>query len=324
MTATRDSTPIHYWRYRMKARGGLNARTARGEAAGALLRIGSGFACLQPWPELGDPTLEQCLADLLGARRWPMVRRALRCAEYDGVAREHGDSLFEELEIPRSHATLTTRDPEMVAEAVALGFTAVKCKFGRDLAKEAGFLSAQAAAHPELRWRLDFNESVEAAAVTGFLESLPAAVLRSIDFLEDPCPYSAPVWEQLHRKHRVALALDRESGPQQSAAQVMVLKPALDEPLLLGEAAVARGMSLVVTSYMDHPVGQAFAAWEAGRLALTLPGCVGMCGLQTHHLFEEYLFSEAFGAWSPEFRPPEGTGLGFDELLSVLPWKRLG
>ena len=41
---------------------------------------------------------------------------------------------------------------------------------------------------------------------------------------------------------------------------------------------------VVLTSYMDHPLGQTFAAWEAARLGLQFPGLVGVCGLQTHHL----------------------------------------
>ena len=72
-----------------------------------------------------------------------------------------------------------------------------------------------------------------------------------------------------------------------------------------------------------HPVGQAFAAWEAGRLNLQLPGAVGVSGLQTHHLFEPDAFSEMLGNWSPSFSVPGGTGIGFDDLLGALPWTRL-
>jgi O-succinylbenzoate synthase len=74
---------------------------------------------------------------------------------------------------------------------------------------------------------------------------------------------------------------------------------------------------------MDHPVGQAFAAWEAARLELQFPGLVGICGLQTHHLFESNEFAEALGPWSPEFKAPDGIGLGFDDLLAAQPWTRL-
>lgn len=54
--------------------------------------------------------MEKCLEDLAGPRRWRIVRRALRCAELDGAARENEESLFEEMEVPASHATLAVGD----------------------------------------------------------------------------------------------------------------------------------------------------------------------------------------------------------------------
>ena len=164
---------------------------------------------------------------------------------------------------------------------------------------------------------------MEPSQAGDFLKALEGPTRRAIDFIEDPCPYSEKVWPDLFKQHRVPLAVDRESSPQSKAAQVMVIKPAVDEPLLLGEAALQQQQRIVLTSYMEHPVGQAFAAWEAGRLNLQLPGAVGVCGLQTHHLFERSDFSELLGAWSPQFTPPAGTGIGFDDLLGALPWTRL-
>ena len=102
----------------------------------------------------------------------------------------------------------------------------------------------------------------------------------------------------------------------------MIIKPAIDEPFLLAEAAMKNAQRVVLTGYMDHPVGQTFAAWEAARLGLQFPGLVGICGLQTHHLFEPDAFTEMLGPWSPKFQIPEGNGLGFDDLLDELPWTR--
>ena len=318
-----DDQPIYFWHYRLRMKSLPNAKSASKEAMGVLLRIGGGFACLQPHEELGDPSLDKCLADLIGARHWPMVRRAVRCARFDAAARENGDSLFDELEVPTSHATVVKRNAEQIRQAVERGFAIVKLKCGTNLEADRKFVADMSAEFPALRWRLDFNETGTAAGITAFLDGLPRDARRAIDYLEDPCPYSPEVWAALFRNTRVCLALDRESGPNKSGAQVMVIKPALDEPLLLGDAAAAGGQRLVVTSYMDHPLGQCFAAWEAARLALMLPGCVDVCGLQTHHLAEDRLFGERLGEWSPAFHPPEGTGLGFDDLVEAVPWKRL-
>ncbi len=310
-------------RYRLKARGFMNSISNRRDFEGALIQIDGGYGCIHPWPELGDPTLEKCLADLTGARRWPIVRRAIRCAEYDKAARDFENSLFEEMEVPVSHATLAKADVAEITLAVEAGFTAIKLKTGRDLAAESKFLEAMATEFPTLKWRLDFNESLTPEQAADFLLGLTEKTRAAIDFVEDPCPFSETSWNELRRKTRVKLAVDREAAPLSAAAQVMVIKPAIDEPFLLGEAAISHNQRVVMTSYMDHPVGQAFAAWEAARLDLQFPGLVGMCGLQTHHLFEPNEFTEALGPWSPEFKVPDGLGLGFDDLLAAQPWTRL-
>ncbi len=310
-------------RYRLRSAKRLNAVSARREFEGALIRVGNGFGCIHPWPELGDPSLEKCLADLQGARRWPIVRRALRCAEYDAVAREHEESLFEEMEVPQSHATLAMPNVEEIAHAVESGFAIIKLKMGHDLDGEAEFLNSMVNEFPKLKWRLDFNESLNPEQAMGFLTGLSKAVSAAIDFVEDPCPFSETVWADLRKTTRLNLAVDRESAPHREAAQFMIIKPAIDEPLLLGESALSRNQRVVITSYMDHPLGQAFAAWEAARLELHFPGLVGICGLQTHHLFEPDAFTEALGPWKPNFQAPTGSGLGFDDLLDALPWTRL-
>lgn len=320
---TDQPSGVWYWKYRLKTRGKMNARTDRREVEGALVRIGDGFACLQPWTELGDPSLDKCLQDLAGECRWPLVRRAMRCAAMDGVARAHHESLFDEMDVPLSHATLVSWGAAEVESAVAAGFTVVKLKAGRDFATEQKRFAELAAAYPALRWRLDFNETGDADSIGAWLVELPAEIRAKIDFIEDPSPYSESKWGELWKKARVPLAVDREAAPNIVSAQVTVIKPAIDEPWLLAEASLMSGKRLVVTSYMEHPFGQAFAAWEAARLPLEFPGCLGVCGLQTHHLYEEDMFTEQLGPWRPEFRAPEGTGLGFDHLLEGLAWKRV-
>ncbi|MBM3863708.1 MAG: hypothetical protein FJ385_07165 [Verrucomicrobia bacterium] len=309
-------------RYRLRARQVLNAATRRRDFEGVLVRVGEGYGCIHPWPELGDPPLDRCLADLAGPRSWPIVRRALRCAEIDAAGRAADVSLFDDLEVPESHATLASRSREAVEAAVAAGFATVKLKAGINPEHERAFLDAMALEFPSLMWRLDFNEVPAPDEAAAFLCALDPRTRSVIDFVEDPCPYSESVWRDLRKRTGVRLAVDREAAPLTAAADVMVVKPALDEPLLLAEAALARSQRLVVTSSMDHPLGQAFAALEAACLAARFPGGIGLCGLQTHHLFEPDPFIEAMGPWVPGFQCPVGTGLGFDDLLDALPWTR--
>jgi len=73
-----------------------------------------------------------------------------------------------------------------------------------------------------------------------------------------------------------------------------------------------------VTSYMDHPVGQLFAAYVAAKHATS-----SRCGLVTHVLYEKNAFIEQLGIDGMRLVPPAGRGIGFDDLLERLPWKKL-
>lgn len=318
-----ERTDIRISPYRLKARSFLNSISARREFEGVLIHVGQGYGCIHPWPELGDPPLEKCLEDLKGRRVWPVVKRALRCAEYDNAARMAEESLFEDMEVPRSHATLVVANPEELARAVEAGFDTVKIKAGRNVAVEAKFLEEMSVEYPALKWRVDFNELLDPDAADRFLGNLPNELKGKIDFIEDICPFSETIWAELWKRHRVQLAVDRESGPHRKAAQCVVIKPAVDEPFLLGEGAIMNSQRAVITSYMEHPLGQAFAAWEAARTELIFPSLIGTCGVQTHHLFEKDAFTEKLGDWKPDFHAPGGTGLGFDDELAALTWVSL-
>lgn len=323
MTETLTDPSIYYSPYRLESAAGLNSASTRRLFDGVLIKIGSGYGCIHPWPELGDPSLEKCLKDLNGARRWPVVKRAIRCAQMDGAARELEDWMFDEVEVPESHATVVEMTSEAIEAAVEAGFHVVKLKCGRDLKGKAVFLREMNEVFPQMRWRLDFNETLEPDEAISFLRDLSEVVRGQVDFIEDPSPYSASSWKRIRREVGVNLALDRESSLQHDGAQVMVIKPAVDEPYLLTESALGHGKPVVVTSYMQHPLGQAFDAWNAMSMGVTFPGAVGVCGLQTHGLFEPNEFTEALGPVQPAFSPAEGLGLGFDELLAKQEWKCL-
>ena len=74
---------------------------------------------------------------------------------------------------------------------------------------------------------------------------------------------------------------------------------------------------IVITSYMDHPMGQFGAAYFAALHPAP------RCGLFTHVLYEKNEFSERIVSDGARLLAPEGTGIGFDDLLEHLPWKRL-
>ena len=78
----------------------------------------------------------------------------------------------------------------------------------------------------------------------------------------------------------------------------------------------------MVTSYMDHPLGQLYAAFEAARLASRYPEQILLGGLATHLLFQDLPSALDLGD-GPDLRLPSGTGLGLDDYLESLSWEPL-
>lgn len=279
------------------------------------MRAGSGFGCVHPWPELGDAPLDECLEDFAGGRSLPLVRRTWACVEADGGAREAGRSLFEGLRVPPSHATLGGLDEAGVEAAVARGFTHVKVKAGRDVVRELAILRDFLRKWPELRWRVDFNESGCLEELSEGFQRWSEEERRAVDYLEDALPFfgrgaAGEGWDELRKETGFALANDRWVEADGGRSEVLVVKPAVNEMIVDDR--------VVVTSYLDHPLGQVFAAWEAARA-----GVKRVCGLQTHGVFQDDEFTEVLGEVGPDFVLPEGVGLGFGDLLEDLDWVRL-
>ena len=309
------------WRYVLTSRARLNAVSGRREFEGALLRIGDGYGCLHPWPELGDPVLEELLEEFRKGRLVSrLARQAAQMASIDGRWRQKAESMFDEVAewIPASHATLPECTRESVEEAVGGGFEVVKVKGDRGFKVLVKRMEEISRHWPEVRWRIDFNEVLTKGEAIEFAHGMPQRLRARVDFLEDPCPWQRDDWTEIKRVTGLGLARDRSADGGDACTEFLVMKPARHAFTSVSGG----GQRLVVTSNMDHPLGQCFAAWWAGGLA-SRGLRVETCGLQTHELFEPTDFSARLGKARPRFRVPGGTGLGFDDLLEKLPWKRL-
>lgn len=288
----------------------LNRRSAQSAVEGFLIFHYGGYGCVQPWPVFGHPSLEEHWQALAEGHSLPLVEQALRCARLDGEARARRVSWWSQGVVPRSHATLTSfsgheDDPAFQA------FTHVKAKMSVAQNEE---LISWAQRHPALRIRLDFNEVPARQQLEAWWDGLPAALQERIDWIEDPFLFDVAEWRAFRQKTGVGLALDRAlSDATVSPDWLSIWKPAWQEM-----PSSAAKESLVVTSAMDHPVGQAWAAFCAAQAGVTQ-----VCGLRTDHLFARDAFTEAMGEWSPEWPALEGTGMGFDELLDNIPWTRI-
>ncbi len=321
------SVGIQYHRYVLRSRHGLNARSERRELEGCLIRVGSGVGCIHPWVELGDEGLQDQLDALRASKPLRLGQRALHCARVDGRAREQGESLFTGLNIPDSHLTVTG-DMDLNKQDFA-SFSRIKIKGDADLEVTQQRIRRCLTQVPsDCLLRVDFNESLEATAAMNLAQVLGPEICQRIEFVEDPVSYNPENWQRLRRQTGLSLAVDRDceqGAGETAAADWLVIKPAVvDAVLLIEQLDPEKGQNKwLVTSYMDHAIGQMFAAYQAALLQAKYPEQLRQCGLLTHHLFELDEFFEAVQNEGPKLLAPGGTGLGFDDQLQTLPWKAL-
>jgi len=318
---------IEVWEYALRSRGGLNAVSTRREFRGALVRADGGVGCLHPWPEFGDPPVEEQLWVLAIGGTSKVIERALRMAAVDGEARRRGVSLFEGLEIPRCHYSWDHHQPmeAQVARVLGEGWRAIKTKGWRETREVAEWVErfCHAVADSPVKVRIDFNSCLTREAFADWWRLLSPEARGRIDFVEDPFPYDPSAWDETRRELSVRLALDKQLRGASQGFDVAVLKPGRREWRELTDE-LPPEVQIVMTSAMDHAVGQSFAAWEAATAQRDLGARLDLCGLATEHLFEEDAFFARLhsrGGFLEVDR--SGTGLGFDEIIAKLPWRRI-
>jgi o-succinylbenzoate synthase len=300
---------VYGWKYRLIAAEALNRKSARRVVEGFLIYHAEGYGCVQPWGEFGHGSVDELWQAVALGKQTPLIEQALHCARIDGKARNEGVSLWQDISVPDSHATFTSLTTSW-QNARDAGFTIAKIKASTEYSAE---LAAWANDDDQLRLRLDFNEMPSRDKIQKWLDQCPTWLRHKIDFLEDPFPYEADAWKEFADTNNITLALDRGLAEQsQESSLISVWKPAWAAQPSISPS------RLLITSAMDHVIGQAWAAYQAG-----LHRVKEICGLRTEHLFETNEFSERMGMWSPTWPTICGTGLGFDDLLEKIPWTRI-
>lgn len=294
----------------------LNPRDKRFKAReGALVKaewaIGQiGFSDLHPWPEFGEPPLMEHIKSLATVQLTPLAENTLEFNYIDREYRLNKKNAFAGQILPRSHKllpSLETADPQKFAEWQKQGFSHIKVKMGADLKSESELLT-QLVYSTTMLWRLDFNGKLKADEFTAWWNGLDPAVKARIDMVEDPTG-----GEQL-----------KIGGPwandwkKQNAAQIRIIKPARESLEIL-----AQYDRLIFTHGMDHPLGQACAAWAAGRFYAGHPKKMDVCGLAAPDFYEQNEFSKLWYCDGPRMKPTTGFGFGFDDLLNSLNWERV-
>ncbi len=326
-------------RYRLRAAHTLNSRSAAMDREGAWLRVGFadgsvGHADLCPFPALGDRTLDEELQALALGAPLAVGRRSLALARLDAVARAQGRALLDPALRPRNHflvADLEGFDSARIEALAQAGYRRFKLKLGRDLAREARLVDALArrvraigeANGFELRLRLDFNARPGRDAFVAWLDTVEAALLPVLDFVEDPFAYDARAWAAVAGERGIRLALDLAADPLATLADgaaVVVVKPAVQDPARIAAALAGTGKAIVFTHYMDSALGQMFALHAAQAALANRSDIAAVHGLQQQALFVADALADAVGADGAVVVPPAGVGIGFGDRLARLPW----
>lgn len=314
--------------------------TAFGSVAQVTDRIGAlvkiqwserliGYGDLHPWPELGDPDLDTQLEAWRLGKVSPLVEQTMWLAKRDAKLRELKINGFSGKPKIKNHYMIgdfTKSSDALMEEVRRAGFTTVKFKMGRDLSGEAKFLYKFIKQNP-FTVRLDFNAKPTPDEYIRFMASLLPAERERIEFVEDPVPYDAEVWEELSKF--APLAMDNEIHKVQSGQfkvppfKYFILKPARQDVDKALKFVDDHDLKLVVTSALDHPVGVCHAMLLASELKISMPYRLVDCGCLSFSSYRASLFSTKLTIMGPYLTETEGSGIGFDELFQQIAWVNL-
>lgn len=279
-----------------------------------------GYCDCHPWPELGDLPLDEQLQAFKSGRPTSLGEHSLEMARVDADARKQKRSAFQGKRIPASYLLASLQEDP--APLLAEGFSCLKLKVGENPSKEVEAITRWIQMFPHLRLRFDFNERLSGEEFYRYIDRFDKIGTQWLDYAEDPFPYEPKSWQEAQKKLGISLAADRQAAQAMlhpESADVIVLKPAIqvipDDLTSLKQ--------LVITSYLDHPIGQFGAAYVASVLQERHPDKLGLCGLLTHRCYQANAFVEQVQSEGSYLQPVPGTGWGFDELLKRQTWKPL-
>ncbi len=278
----------------------LNGKGVFGDRNGALLKVYfpegiAGYADCHPWAELGDLPLKEQIEKLRKGEFTDLTERSLHFARIDAEARANDVSLFENVTLPKSHWLVCD-------QAIPDSYSHLKFKDPQLLLSVLPMLGN----HQKVRF--DSNAKFTEIGCRNFLEKVQLWI-DLFDFIEDPFPFDRQSWKTFESQYQVAFALDRNDAKE--TYSTMVIKPAV-------ESCPIEYSRIIVTSYLDHPLGQLAAAHTASQICPE-----EVCGLLSHLVYHENPWSEQLGVREQRLIPPKGTGFGFDELLNAQEWTRL-
>jgi O-succinylbenzoate synthase len=321
-----EITSLVIHRYELTPKVAPNRIASTKPRKGALLKVEfagishAGHADLFPWPELGDETLEEQLMALRSGVPFRLGAAALSWAFYEAEAQQKQRSLLQPMPLTM-HATLAERTTppqwcQLAKSKVSLS------DVENWQSTEEFFLRS-----PAVKWRLDFNGLfVDIRTAQIFWRSVSPEFKQRIDFLEDPyCSELMADSKAMQVFRGTRIAVDRCVMPESLKwADVWVVKPVYFNPTYLARELASFDKEVVITSNMDHPLGQIIALHMAQDTQRQFPALKLSCGLLTQELYgphpQSHWLKEVAGQLVPT---NSGVGWGLNEPLAELNWEKI-
>lgn len=303
--------------YQLISKTSLNRLNASKYQSGFLIKVSenacSAYADYFPWKVFGDLSCKQAMKAIKEGNLNNHLLAAFEKIKIELKAKGAQRSLFsKDLSIPMQF-TLTEANFNTFNKAYQQGFKTFKVKMD-DSKEKVAFLEKIKGFKVTLR--LDFNLLFQdAAAAIKYIHSLSDDLLDKIEYFEDLLPLRLYPFFKEEFPH-IKLALDQElTLTNYEQADFVVLKPAkfsLEQARLIEKP-------LILSSYMDHPIGILWAGYYYQELKLSNPA-----GLYTFPLYQKTPFHSLFKVTQANLRfNITGHGLGADHLLETLTWNNL-
>lgn len=309
--------------YQLTPKNSLNAVTSQQNRFGLLLKIEwslglVGYSDVFPWTEFGDPSLEDLKQNLSeGDFSPPLLEKSLWRNLRDARARQQGRSLFQSLLIPQSHGLLPMGQESSYLEILrSMKHRIFKVKMSGNLDQDLEtFTSLVGRLRKEEKLRLDFNGTLSKENFDHFFSQIEKWT-SCLDLIEDP-------WGKENSQFQLGLNAKKASHLLARDFYPHFLWPHQVIKTSRRFLPTQRPLSgrVILTHSMDHPIGQAFALWEAAWYQRHYPHRSEIQGVAR---FTGYNSTEFDWIWNgagacPE--PPKGLGIGFGEILSHLSWE---
>lgn len=300
---------------------------------GALMRISwpdgkTGHADCFPWPELGDPDIAAQLWSLGQGKITPLMEQTMWLARRDAEWRAAKKSPYKGLTKVKNHyliADYKKVTDEEIYQAKSAGFTTFKIKFGKNVEDEARWLDKFIKVF-SVMVRIDFNAKINFPLLERFTSILSVPAKARIEFVEDPFAWNQELWTEAARllplaADAVLSDIDFAQIGEKPPFGVVIIKPARQDVAKMTALVDRFGLKMVVTSSLDHPVGEMHAAIIAGELKKKYPNRLLDCGCYPSKVYKLIDFGAAITKRGPFVEDVAGTGIGFDDLFENTRWK---